>query len=269
MKVAYCSDLHIERGTLELKNTENADVLILAGDIFVSHDLEEFNESETSKRLKHRSTRIHNFISDCCKEFPHVIMICGNHESYTSDILNTYTTISQFLKYNSNFHLLENDVVNINDIIFVGGTMWTNMNGENLETIHSISKMLNDFRIIRRSKDKFTPLDALDIFKETTDYIDLMSTVYSDKSIVVVTHHSPSFKSTDPRFKDETILNGGFCSDLDQFIEDRTNIKKWIHGHLHNKCDYMIGNCNILCNPRGYLGYEECANNFKLEYFEV
>ena len=38
--------------------------------------------------------------------------------------------------------------------------------------------MLNDFRIIRRSKDKFTPLDALDIFKETTDYIDLMHEYY-------------------------------------------------------------------------------------------
>ena len=35
MKVAYCSDLHIESGTLELKNTENAEVLILAAIFFI------------------------------------------------------------------------------------------------------------------------------------------------------------------------------------------------------------------------------------------
>ena len=33
MKVAVCSDLHLEFGTIELKNTESADVLILSGDI--------------------------------------------------------------------------------------------------------------------------------------------------------------------------------------------------------------------------------------------
>ena len=33
MKVAYCSDLHLEFAPISLKNTEGADVLILAGDI--------------------------------------------------------------------------------------------------------------------------------------------------------------------------------------------------------------------------------------------
>ena len=269
MRIAYCSDLHIERGTLDIINEENADVLILAGDIFVTHDLEEFNTNKTATKLLYRSSRIHDFISSCCKEFPHVIMVCGNHESYGSDILNTYNNITSFLRYNSNFHLLENESLNIDDITFVGGTMWTDMNGEDLETIHNIKNMMNDFRIIKRSCYKFAPEDALDNFKETTDYIDLMSTIHGDKSLVVVTHHSPSFKSTDLRFKDETIMNGGFCSNLEQFIKDRPNIKTWIHGHLHNKSNYYVGTCNVLCNPRGYIGYEECANNFKLEYFDI
>jgi Icc-related predicted phosphoesterase len=269
MKIAYCSDLHIERGILELENTEKADVLILAGDIFVTHDLEELNKNKTAEWLLYRSNKIHKFITDCCKEFPHVIMVCGNHESYSSDIMNTYNNITSFLRYNSNFHLLENEVLTIDNVAFIGGTMWTDMNGEDLETIHSIRNMLNDFRIIKKSNNRFTPEDALDMFKETTDYIDLMSTIHSDKNVVVVTHHSPSFKSTDPRFKNETIMNGGFCSNLDQFIKDRPNIKHWIHGHLHNKSNYYVGTCNVLCNPRGYIGYEECANTFKLEYFDI
>lgn len=26
----------------------------------------------------------------------------------------------------------------------------------------------------------------------------------------------------------------------------------WIHGHTHEKADYMIGNTRIVSNPRGY-----------------
>jgi len=26
----------------------------------------------------------------------------------------------------------------------------------------------------------------------------------------------------------------------------------WIHGHTHTSFDYRVGNCRVLCNPRGY-----------------
>jgi predicted phosphodiesterase len=40
MKIAVCSDLHLEFGDLVLRNEEGADVLILGGDILVAKDLE-------------------------------------------------------------------------------------------------------------------------------------------------------------------------------------------------------------------------------------
>jgi len=39
MKIAVCSDLHLEFGDLDLHNDEGADVLILGGDILVAEDL--------------------------------------------------------------------------------------------------------------------------------------------------------------------------------------------------------------------------------------
>jgi len=39
VKVAVCSDLHLEFGPISLENTEGADVLILSGDICVAKDL--------------------------------------------------------------------------------------------------------------------------------------------------------------------------------------------------------------------------------------
>ena len=39
MKISLASDVHLEFGQLEIKNTENAKVLILSGDICVANDL--------------------------------------------------------------------------------------------------------------------------------------------------------------------------------------------------------------------------------------
>jgi len=39
MKLYLCSDVHIEFGPLEVHNKDNADVLILSGDIVVAKDL--------------------------------------------------------------------------------------------------------------------------------------------------------------------------------------------------------------------------------------
>ena len=266
MKIAYTSDLHLEFGTLDIENKENTDVLILAGDIFVAIDLLEQNGVDV---FNYRSQKIHDFINKCCKEFNHVIMVMGNHESYNFDIDKTIAHIQKHLNYQSNFHILNDSCLAIHDVIFVGGTMWTDMNKEDLETLHDIRKMMNDFRIIKKGNYRFTPEDAMNAFKETTDYIDLMTTIHKDEKIVVVTHHAPSFKSIDPIYANHTLLNGGYCSDLENFIKDRPSIKKWIHGHLHYKNDYMIGDCNILCNPRGYINKEKCADNFKLEHFEI
>lgn len=266
MKVAYCSDLHIERGTIDILNAEKAEVLILAGDIFVANDLLDTLDDFTL--FAYKSSRIYDFIEKCCKEFPNVIMVCGNHESYDFDIKNTVSYIKKHLGHHKNFHLLDNSVIELGGTLFVGGTLWTDMNCEDLETIDSIRKMMNDFRIIKNDKYRFTPADAITKFKETTDYIDLMATIH-DKEIVVVTHHSPSFGSIDPIYENQTIMNGGYCSNLENFILDRKNIKYWVHGHLHCINDYMVGTCNVLSNSRGYIGYEACADNFKLRYFEV
>ena len=60
MKIAVCSDLHLEFGTISLENTENADVLILSGDICVARDLL-LRDSYDSKK----SNVIHNFFLEC------------------------------------------------------------------------------------------------------------------------------------------------------------------------------------------------------------
>ena len=51
-------------------------------------------------------------------------------------------------------------------------------------------------------------------------------------------------------------MNGGFHTELSEMILDHPNIKHWVHGHTHDPFDYKIGECRVVCNPRGYYPYE-------------
>jgi predicted phosphodiesterase len=64
-------------------------------------------------------------------------------------------------------------------------------------------------------------------------------------------------------------MNGNFASRLDDLILDHPEIAVWVHGHMHNPSDYQVGDTRVLCNPRGYIGYESRANTFELLHFEV
>jgi hypothetical protein len=64
-------------------------------------------------------------------------------------------------------------------------------------------------------------------------------------------------------------LDHAYYNNYDQFIIDNPQIKAWIFGHTHAKHDITIGETRVLSNPRGYVGYENISENFKLEYIEV
>jgi predicted phosphodiesterase len=106
MKIAICSDLHLEFGTISLENTENADVLILGGDICVAKDLMKKDNNDILDRFG-RSERWHQFFQECSDRFPNVIYIMGNHEHYHGDYANTVTILRDRLSYLDNLHILD------------------------------------------------------------------------------------------------------------------------------------------------------------------
>ena len=292
MKIALCSDVHLEFGALELTNEAGADVLILSGDICVARDLMEHDPHGIVDFGK--SSRYHKFFQQCSERFPHVLYVAGNHEHYHGDFKYTLTDLKKYLAYLPNLHVLDREIFELNDTVFVGGTLWTDMNKEDPMTLHMISKMMNDFRIIENSNRevsyktfdvneegrqiptsrtrpaRFCPEDAVEEHKKMLGYI---KHVYEDmppwKQMVVVGHHTPSHTSCHPRYKDDREMNGGYHSDLSEFIMDRPAIKLWTHGHTHEVFDYKVGECRVVCNPRGYIGHEELADNFKLKVVEV
>lgn len=279
MKIAVTSDIHLEFGPIDLRNTDNADVLILSGDICVAKDLFAFNDGNE------RSDRIHAFFQGCCSEFKHVVYVAGNHEHYHGDFAKTIPHLKEHLGYLVNLHILDKECATINDTLFVGGTLWTDMNKEDGITLMHMKGMMNDFRLVSNSNRetffrdddgnsqvrtaRFTPDDAVVDHKEMLEYLKLMVSGKNDQKIVVVGHHAPSKMSTHPRYKDEDIMNGGYSSDLSEFILDHPQIKLWTHGHTHEDFDYLIGSTRIVCNPRGYINYEDRADKFILQFVEI
>jgi Icc-related predicted phosphoesterase len=104
---------------------------------------------------------------------------------------------------------------------------------------------------------------------QTISYLKSVLPDLKDKKVVFVGHHTPSHQSIHDRYKKDQLMNGGYHSDLSEFILDHPQIKLWTHGHTHEPFDYMIGETRIVCNPRGYSGYDEHADSFELKYLEV
>ena len=288
MKISIASDIHLEFGDLDIANTDGADVLILSGDICVAADLDMRDRRQTEMGFaRHRSERFHDFFERCAVNFPHVIYVMGNHEYYHSDFATALDEMRRKLAHLSNLYILEREIKVIDDVTFIGGTLWTDMNNRDELTLYHMRTMMNDFRVIQNSGvpvhfrtqegefktrvAKFSPDDAVTEHVKMKEYIQVVTDMLgkNPNKYVVVGHHSPSRRSTHEMYAHDTIMNGGYSSDLDQFIEDRPQIKLWTHGHTHHPFDYMVGETRVVCNPRGYIGYEARADEFALLTVEV
>ena len=274
MKIKLVSDLHLEFSDCYINNNEGADVLILGGDICIAQDLHDHPEPANTAdqaaiangtglgRRQLTAQRFRDFFKRCSFQFPHVIYIMGNHEFYNGKFYAGIDYMREECAKYPNVYMLEQDMKIIDGVMFVGGTLWTNMNKRDPLTMHAIEGMMNDFRIIRNDARNYAAMSALDVairHDKTLAYIEHIVHEHRNKKCVVVGHHSPSFQSAHEMYKHETLMNGGYHSDLSEFILDHPQIKLWTHGHTHHPFDYVIGETRIVCNPRGYEndGYSE------------
>jgi predicted phosphodiesterase len=308
MKIAVCSDLHLEFEDIVLKN-EGAEVLILSGDIIVEADLDMFYHRQHEMGFsRKRSDRFHDFFRRVSEAFPHVLYVAGNHEHYHGDFKFTVDNLKRKLAIYENIQVLDKEVFKLGDVTFVGSTLWTDMNNEDPLTLFHIKQGMNDFKVIKNSNryvyrnvpvyeydadtgfvarneagqqiqigmkkkeevSSFSPEDAVEEFRKCFDFIKhVVSEVKPDEKIVVVGHHTPSMQSCVEAYRGDTLMNGGYHNNLDEYIMDHPQIVLWTHGHTHETLDYTIGDTRIFCNPRGYAGWDHTAATFKLKFVEV
>jgi Icc-related predicted phosphoesterase len=274
MKIKIVSDLHLEFSDITIPNDEGADVLILSGDIMISQDLHDHHAADFSPysngaladlgRKLQRVARFRDFLKRCAFQFPHVIYVAGNHEFYNGGFYKGIQYLRDECAKHENVYFLEKDMKIIDDVVFVGGTLWTDMNKGDPITLHAVRDMMNDFRIIRNDEKGYSSLKPADTairHRETLQYIKHILSEHKDKKCVVVGHHAPSRLSTHEQYKSQYLMNGAYSSDLSEFILDHPQIKLWTHGHTHHPFDYVIGETRIVCNPRGYESDGYCEDS--------
>ena len=69
---------------------------------------------------------------------------------------------------------------------------------------------------------------------------------------------SPHRWPTSPRYANEW-SSAGFINELPaEFFKVPV---LWVHGHTHDSFDYQVGNCRVVCNPRGYVAWTGKVEN--------
>lgn len=75
-------------------------------------------------------------------------------------------------------------------------------------------------------------------------------------TVILVTHHPFVTKCESARYKGDP-LNAAFISDHDNWLKRFKSVKYYHCGHVHSRFFDKINDTQIICNPMGYLYYDE------------
>ena len=137
MRLHILSDFYLEFADYSIQ-TKDYDALIVAGDLPLGMQGLDF-----LKRALILSP---------------VIYVLGNHEFYGYEY---QSLLKQWLSVKlPGLHLLENGIVVLNDICFMGCTLWTNIVKETTEAQKMIESGMTDYYIIKHNGRKLTTADT-------------------------------------------------------------------------------------------------------------
>lgn len=247
MNVALISDIHAEFYRSEPNwlppLPDNADVVVLGGDIHIGAALIDF------------VNRIAAALPEC-----HLVVVAGNHEFYRQYRKKTLTLYRQAFIDNHRIHFLENDYVDINDVRFIGATLWTGFplfddRFTKDEVMAYAKDTVSDFDFIADDSDSgnikaFTPEVAEKLFLESKSAIDTMLEQSDARRTIVITHFPPLQALRNPRFEIEK-MTSYFTADCSEIVR-KHRPAYWFYGHNHWSASADIDGTTFISNQLGY-----------------
>lgn len=234
MKIHVLADLHLEFGAYVPVPVE-VDVVVLAGDI-------------------HIKGRAIPFIRNLFPNVP-VVYVPGNHEYYRGALPKIDDEL-RAAAHSTHVHYLENEQWIFGGVRFLGCALWTNFTifgfDRRADCMDASERAVNDYALIRVNPKfrRLTPLHTAILHRQSRKWLEERLAEPFPGRTVVVTHHAPSLRSVQSRFRDDPVT-AAFAEDMEEFIYSHP-IDLWIHGHTHHCVDYTIGTCRVLSNQRGY-----------------
>ena len=235
MKIALMSDLHLSVQAMPPPQID-VDVVVLAGDLH-----RPAGAIEWARQFGDTPT----------------LFVAGNHEFYGGDLVGTVHELRSQAE-GSAVRVLEHDAWVHQGVRFLGCTLWSDYrlydSAEHREQgLQQAGAMVRDFSRIRVSPDfadLFTPAVAQLLFARSVAWLEQQFASPHDGPTVVITHFAPARGSIAAKFLGSP-LNACFVSDLEAQIQ-RWQPELWLHGHVHDSCDYRVGRTRVIANPRGY-----------------
>lgn len=186
------------------------------------------------------------------KDFKDILFVAGNHEYYHGDIVEVNRELEAFFKSIKNIHFLNNKKIQLNNINFIGSTLWTDLNNVDPITLIDIESNINDFHLIKYDGERFNTDHWNKLHQDGIKFI--KKSLSKTKPNVIITHHSPLFQTIEEQYKESPYIRS-FYNNFDELIYNNT-IDSWIFGHTHQFFNEIIHDTRIISNAYGYNGYD-------------
>lgn len=154
------------------------------------------------------------------------------------------------------------EILEFDRYVFLATTLWTDFKygGDQKDNMYLSQHRMNDYYWIKYKNRLLSPKDILEEHLMSKSNLQWQLDKYKHKRCVVITHHAPSPKSIPKKYEGKQI-NCAYLSEMEDFIKDNPQIVLYAHGHMHSSCNYKIGHCRVVCNPRGYEKYAGIIEN--------
>lgn len=172
---------------------------------------------------------------------PNYFYVYGNHDYYGGSFKDAEMDV--FVKC-------------VNGLKIAGATLWTDIRPDRW---WDFREYMMDYRQIKgMNYDRY--MIAHNLHK---DYL------FTSNADIWVVHHLPSYESVHHRYRNSG-GNDFFATELsDKILEMKKPPKLIVHGHTHERCDYMIGDTRVICNPRGYPNEQPWYNTYEPVIVEI
>lgn len=235
MKIQLLSDLHLETEAFQPAPAPGAEVLVLAGDI------------DTSWRS-----------FELFRGWPvPVLVVPGNHEFDRRDVDDAREALRAHVKA-LGLRMLDDESVVLADaagrrVRFVGSTRWCDFDAFGPSGRDRAMRAGGYFQKVMQSTRQGDVFDVVAVRRlalESRAWLAMELARQGDwDATVVVTHFAPSLKSADPRYGRQP-GTASFCNDDEALMP---GVQLWLHGHLHCRHDYRLGDTRVVSNARGHV----------------
>lgn len=231
MKIWIVSDLHIDSYPYVPNYVPEHDVMIVAGDVADGAEA-----AMKGLRVLHGRTG------------KPIVFTPGNH-----DLFDEHINAFDQDRLGPIYMLPVGETVEIGGVRFVGATLWTDwaLGDKEWSAQSWAARSMPEYaRVTRDDGELIWPIDTSNTHDLHRQAIEAVLVQPHAGPTVVITHHAPSARSLhagEARGEEA----GAFASDL-EWMMTRYRPALWVHGHIHNARNYMVGGTRVVCNPRGY-----------------